>query len=361
MLKKISESPLLQKIFFGNTILDYIVFLIIFFLGILIVYIILKLAIKGINKIKQDKEDNFYDYLISALNKTIQPLLYYAVLYFSLNILTLKPVAVNFFRICGTILLTLLGIRFILMLVLYSITQAVEKEKVSEIRKKTLKGLMPAIKIVIWVIGILFLLSNLGFNISTLVAGLGIGGIAVALASQAILGDLFSYVSILVDQPFEIGDFIIVDNYMGAVERIGIKTTRIRSLSGEQLILSNSDLTKSRLRNYKRMEKRRASFKLGVIYQTTQDQLKQIPGMIKEIIENIKHAVFDRCHFFSFEDFSLNYEIVYHVLSSDYNKYMNIQQEINLKIIDQFEEQGIQFAYPTQSIFLEKTTTNNSN
>jgi small-conductance mechanosensitive channel len=190
------------------------------------------------------------------------------------------------------------------------------------------------------------------------VAGLGIGGIAVALAAQAILGDLFSYFVIFFDRPFEIGDFIIIGDFMGSIEHIGIKTTRIRSLGGEQLVFSNTDLTNSRIRNYKRMEKRRVVFKLGIVYQTTTSQVKEVPGIIKTAIENVQDTVFDRAHFATYGDFSLDFEVVYYVLSGDYNKYMDIQQDINFEIKEEFEKRGIEFAYPTQTLFLEKEQEN---
>ncbi len=199
------------------------------------------------------------------------------------------------------------------------------------------------------------MLDNLGFKISAVIAGLGIGGIAVALAAQAILGDLFSYFAILFDRPFEVGDFIILGEYLGTIEHIGIKTTRIRSLSGEQLVFSNTDLTSSRLRNYKRMGKRRVVFKLGVTYQTTLKQLKTIPGIIENIIKGVKDTTFDRVHFSSYGDFSLIFEVVYYVMSRDYNKYMDIQQVINFAIKKEFEAGGIEFAYPTQTLYLTKT------
>ena len=145
---------------------------------------------------------------------------------------------------------------------------------------------------------------------------------------------------------------------MGSIEDIGIKTTRIRSLGGEQLVFSNTDLTNSRVRNYKRMEKRRVVFKLGVTYQTSLQQLKEIPLIITGIIKNINDTAFDRAHFSSYGDFSLIFEVVYYVIGSDYNKYMNIQQEINLEIMEEFEKRRIEFAYPTQTIFLEKSQTN---
>jgi len=186
------------------------------------------------------------------------------------------------------------------------------------------------------------------------VASLGIGGIAVALAVQNILGDLFASFSIVLDKPFVIGDFIIVGDLMGTVERIGLKTTRLRSLSGEQIIFSNSDLLGSRVRNYKRMYERRISFSLGVAYETSAEQLERIPRMIEEIVSSQPKVRFDRSHFKSFGDFALVFETVYYILTPDYTAYMDAQQAINIAIARKFAEEGIRFAYPTQTIYLAR-------
>ncbi len=194
----------------------------------------------------------------------------------------------------------------------------------------------------------LLALQNLGIEVTPLIAGLGVGGIAVALAAQNILGDLFASISILVDEPFVLGDFIIVGDKMGTVEHIGIKTTRVRALSGEQLVFGNTDLVASRIQNYKRMAERRVSFSLGVIYETPIGLLRRIPGMIEEAIKSQKDGVrFDRAHFKSFGAYSLDFEAVYFVLSPDYNRYMDIQQAINLALFEQFAQEGVDFAYPT--------------
>ena len=216
-------------------------------------------------------------------------------------------------------------------------------------------------RLVLWSVIVLMALENMGIDITALVAGLGVGGIAVALAVQNILGDLFASLSIVLDKPFVIGDFIIIGDYMGTVEHIGLKTTRIRSLSGEQLVFSNTDLLQSRVRNFKRMYERRVLFTIGVIYQTPYEKLQKIPQIIREIIEKQHPVRFDRAHFKSFGDFSLNYEIVYWVQDPDYNVYMDIQQAINLEIYRRFAEEGIEFAYPTQSIFVEKLPTPSAN
>ncbi len=210
-------------------------------------------------------------------------------------------------------------------------------------------------KFVLWTIILLLILDNLGIKITTLVAGLGIGGIAVALAVQNVLGDLLASVSIILDKPFEIDDFIVVDNYMGTVEHIGIKTTRVRSITGEQIVFANNDLLKARIKNYKRMRERRVMFQIGVVYQTPLEKLRKIPSIVKEIIDSVEMTRFERAHFKSFGDFALIFEIVYFVLDRDYNLYMDVQQKINLGIAERFAEEGIEFAYPTQTIFLEKS------
>jgi small-conductance mechanosensitive channel len=205
-------------------------------------------------------------------------------------------------------------------------------------------------RIALWAVVILLVLDNLGVEITALVAGLGIGGIAIALALQNILGDLFASLSIVLDKPFVIGDFIVVDSYLGAVEHVGLKTTRIRSLSGEQLVFANGDLLQSRLRNYGRMAERRVVFALGVTYQTPRESLRKIPGIIRAAIEAQGQTRFDRSHFKAYGESSLDFETVYYVLVPDYNTYMDVQQEINLRIHEEFEREGVEFAYPTRTV-----------
>lgn len=209
------------------------------------------------------------------------------------------------------------------------------------------------LRMLIWLLLVLLSLDNLGINITTLIAGLGISGIAVALALQNILGDLFASFSIVLDKPFVMGDFIIIDDCMGTVEHVGLKTTRIRSLSGEQLIFSNADLLKSRIRNYKRMYERRVVFSLGVIYQTPYEKVAQIPEIIRQVVEKNPKVRFDRAHFKAFGDYALLFEVVYWIQHPDYTLYMDIQQAINLDLFHRFSEAGIEFAYPTQTVKMQ--------
>lgn len=218
----------------------------------------------------------------------------------------------------------------------------------------TLAALSFIIRLALWAVLLLAGLSNLDIEIGPLLTGLGVGGIAVALAVQNILGDLFASLSIVLDKPFVLGDFIVVGDQAGTIEHIGLKTTRVRSLSGEQLIFANSDLLSSRIRNFKRMAERRIPFSIGVTYQTQGSTLERIPGILREAVERQGNTRFDRSHLKEFGDFAITFETVYFVTDPDYNLYMNVQHDINLEIHRRFQEEGVDFAYPTQTVFLAR-------
>lgn len=351
-------SDILERTFLQNRIFDYILAVGWFLAGVISIKIVKRIILSRLRAWSEKTTTTIDNFLVAIFERKLVPFLYFIAFYLSFNSLTLTPDFSKGVNILVALVLTYFGVRFLIALMNYSIDSYWVKKDVDEGRQKSLKGVITILKILVWGIGITFLLDNLGFEISTVVAGLGIGGIAVALAAQTILGDLFSYFVIFFDRPFEIGDFIIIGEYMGSIEHIGIKTTRVRSLGGEQLVFSNTDLTNARIRNYKRMERRRIVFKIGVVYQTSLDQIKEVPVIIKGVIEGVNDTVFDRAHFSSFGDFSLDIEVVYYVLSSDYNRYMDIQQNINFAIKEEFEKRGIEFAYPTQTLFVEKDEGN---
>ena len=207
-------------------------------------------------------------------------------------------------------------------------------------------------RFVLWSLLLLLLLDNLGFNVSTLLAGLGVGGIAVGLALQNILGDLFSSLSIVLDKPFQIGHFVVIDGFSGTVENIGLKTTRIRSLSGEMLVFSNTDLTKARLRNYRHMQERRIVFGFTLRYGTPAKLIEQVPARVREIVQSKEHTRLDRAHFKEFNDSGLNFEVVYWMTTADYTVYMDTQQAINLDLMRCFDDLGADFAQPARSVEL---------
>ena len=339
--------------FWNNTVQDYLISLAIFFGSMVILTILNQQVIHRLKKLAEKSTNELDDFVIQVFNRSIVPVLYVASLYIALKQLTLPTELDRAIDIGFKIILIVQFIRLILAILLHFIEMSWRKtEGGMGTATRTIVGV---IRVIIWGVAIVFILDNLGFDVNSVIAGLGIGGVAVALAAQTILGDLFNYFVIFFDKPFKDGDFIIIDEHLGVIEHIGIKSTRIRSLGGEQLIFSNSDLTSSRVKNYKRMERRRVLFTVGAVYQTKLAQMKKVPEMIKEIINGIEDTIFDRTHFKGFGDFSLDIEVVYHVIGGDYNKYMDIQEKINLKIMEAFEKEGIEFAYPTQTLFVNKS------
>ena len=347
-------GDILGKTLLGNSVLDYIICGGLFLLSVFVIKMFEIIIIRNLKKFAKITTNTLDDFVVSLIDKLIVPFLYFGVFYLSLRILALPQDIDKAINVIAIAVATFFVARLIIQVTTYFFRAYWEKTSRTESLEHSLKGILKVIKFTVWSLAIIFFLDNLGFKISAVIAGLGIGGVAIALAAQAVLKDLFSYFSIIFDRPFEIGDFIIVGDLLGTVENIGIKTTRIRSLGGEQLVFSNSDLTDSRLRNYKRMQKRRVVFKLGVTYNTPLDKLREIPKVIETIIKNTKDTVFDRAHFFEYGDFNLVIEVVYYVLSSDYNIYMDKQQEINFAIKGEFEKREIEFAFPTQTVYLAK-------
>lgn len=347
-------QEILNHSILGNTVSSYLLSTGIFIGGMVAVFVFRRYILGRLRKWADTTHTSIDDLLVRAIERTLVPASYIGIFYLALNTLVMSPNFEKGLRVVAIILVTILVVRAIISVANFMLQSYIIKSTDSTGGEKQLKGIRGLVNFAIWAIALVFLLDNLGVKISAVVAGLGIGGIAVALAAQAVLGDLFSYFVIFFDKPFEIGDFIIVGDKMGVVEYIGIKTTRIRALGGEQLVFSNTDLTNSRVHNFKKMEKRRVDFSLGVIYQTPAEKLKAIPRMVKGIIEAQKEAAFDRGHFASYGDFSLNFEFVYYVTGADYNKYMDTQQAINLAVFEAFEKEGIEFAYPSQTLFINK-------
>jgi len=347
-------KDVLEQVFFGNSVLNYCIAIAILVVTCLAIKIFKFIILKRLKKFATKTATTFDDFLVNILDKLFVPFGYLLGLYFGLRYLKLSE---QFDRIISVLTMAILTI-FVVRLAIQVITYALKIYWLRNSRSKdlehSLNGILKVAKFILWSLAAIFFLDNLGFKISAVIAGLGVGGVAIALAAQAVLGDLFSYFSIIFDRPFEVGDFIIVGDLLGTVEHVGIKTTRIRSLGGEQLIFSNTDLTNSRVRNYKRMDKRRVVFKLGVVYQTALKELKEIPKLIEKVVKDIEDTAFDRAHFFQYADFSLVFEVVYYVIGADYNKYMDIQQKINFAIKEEFEKRNIEFAFPTQTIYVSK-------
>ncbi|MBN1586526.1 MAG: mechanosensitive ion channel family protein [Candidatus Omnitrophica bacterium] len=352
----IELSKILQLQCLGNSVQSYLIS-VFSLIGILIFLYFIKVVL--LNKIKALAErtsSDFDDFLVGLISQIRWHLYFIVAIYFGTRNLVLNPALDRILAILLVVFVSFRAVRILQSCIGYGMEKWLGKTPENALdAKASAQFLGVLINGALWVAAVLFIMSNLGINVTSFIAGLGIGGIAVALAAQAILGDAFSAISIHVDKPFRVGDFIIVDDLLGVVEHVGLKTTRVQSLHGEGLVFPNSDLTSSRIRNFKRMRERRIAFSVGATYQTTLEQLKKIPPMAAEILEGIEEAHLDRCHFKEFGNFSLNFEIVYYVHSPDYNVYMNVQQKINWALKEGFEREGIEFAYPTQTLFLEKT------
>ncbi len=344
-------NDFLKRTYFGNTIQQYALFLLVFLAVGLVLYLVRKISMKRVRK-RHGVEGKGRSPVFVSIEKRAAPIIYLVAAYLSTLVLNIDHKIKIIINIVFSSAVTLFGILLLCRILDLVIENKVLKNEKNKPHVHTIRVISSIAKVLIWGIAVFTLLDNLGVNITSLVAGLGIGGIAIALAAQTILGDLFSCFVIYLDKPFEIGDFIVIDDYAGTIEHIGIKTTRIRSLSGEQLVFSNSDLTRARLRNYKRMERRRINFKISVTYETEKKKLEAIPETIKGIIGRVEGTTFDRAHFFSYGEYGLVFDIVYYVESSDYNRYMDLQQEINLGIKEELEKAGVDFAYPTQTVYM---------
>jgi small-conductance mechanosensitive channel len=297
------------------------------------------------------------DDVLVALLASLKHLFFLAVgLWIAAELVDLSAAATHLARTSVT-LLALVQIGLSLKAVIAKLARGFAQGDVDGEAKTAASATAFLANLAVWTVLFVSGLSVLGFKISALVAGLGVGGVAAALAVQSILSDLFASLSIYFDRPFHLGDFIITGDELGTVERIGLRSTRVRSLGGEEIVFANSDLTKSRIRNYKRMKERRVVFGMGVQYDTTLEQLQAIPGLIRAIIEAEPDTRFDRAHFKEFGEFALNFEAVFYVLSPDYNLYMDRQQAINLKLFAEFAQRGIQFAVTTQKLQLMRAST----
>ncbi|MEW6718766.1 MAG: mechanosensitive ion channel family protein [Chloroflexota bacterium] len=347
---------LLETTIWGNSLKSWGSALLIFLFTTLILHFFKRVILQRLVVLVQKTKTDVDDIVAELIDQTKFLFLLMISAYFVSLTLTLPPIVYTTARTI-VIIIVLIQVGFWSTgLITSLVNRRVRKqlpEDAGEATAINARGIIA--KIALWVIIALWSLDNIpGVEVNTLIASMGIGGIAVALAVQNILGDLFASLSIVLDKPFVIGDSIVVDEYTGTVEHIGLKSTRIRSLTGEQLVFSNSDLLKSRIRNYKHMEERRISFTIGVDIKTPYDKLISIPDMVKEIVEVNEMVSCDRVHLVQIGDFSYLYEIVYHVLTSDQRVYLNIQPAINLGIIKRFEDEGIEMPYPTQRLYIEK-------
>jgi small-conductance mechanosensitive channel len=350
-----SIETLLQMQFLDNPMLSWLYAVLAFFFTAVGVRLVLRSLAKRISVFTQRTQTRLDDTAVELIRQTRWWLLAALGIYAASRFLALPERPNTWIQVTATVAFFIQTGIWISGIIMIWVENSRQRRMASSPAAATgLIAIGIVARIVLWSVVLLLVLDNVGVDVTALVASLGVGGVAVALAVQNILGDLFASFSILFDKPFVVGDFLAIDKYVGSVEHVGLKTTRLRSLTGEQLIFSNSDLLGSRIQNYGRMRERRVAFNIGVTYQTPRDKLERIPQLLRAVVENQQRTRFDRAHFKSYGDFSLIFEIVYYVDTADYNVYMDIHQAVNLGIHEQFEQTQIEFAYPTQTVFISQ-------
>lgn len=339
-----------------NTVENYLIALVVFLVAFVVLKTFKFIIINRLKHLSKRTETDLDDIIIKSIDR-IGWSFYIAVsLYVALQFLAVPDILGILLFYIIVIAGTYYAVLIVQSLIEFGTNEIVRRQQKEDKTTDTsiIELLGQIVKYSMWIVAVLLILSNLGYDISPMIAGLGVGGIAIAFALQNVLTDVFASFSIYFDKPFKKGDFIIIGSDMGTVEKIGIKSTRIRSLKGQELVVSNKELTETRVHNYKKMKKRRIAFSFGVTYETPSKKLKKIPGITKSAIDGIELAEFNRTHFKDFGDSSLNYEVVYYVLTGDYRNYMDIQQQINLSIVEKFEKEKIEMAYPTRTLYLHK-------
>lgn len=354
MIKSLNSIfPFLRTEFLNNTILDYLIGLIALIVFLIIFKIFQSIVLHKLKNLAEKTKTDIDDTLIKIV-KSLKPGFYvFLSFWLALFFLNINEIGQ---KIIDAILLFWITYQVIIGMQIF-IDYVIEKKFIKNKDKSTKTAasyLSMLSKGALWVIGIILVLGNLGVDVTSLIAGLGIGGIALALALQNILGDLFASLAIFFDKPFEIGDYIVAEPHSGTVEKIGIRSTRIRSLDGEEIVISNQELTSARLQNYKTIKKRRALVTVGVTYDTVQSKLRLIPKLLKEAVETTNMTEFERANFTLFGDSALNFELVFYVKSTEYLKFVKTQEKILLKIKQTFEKEKIEMAFPTQTVYIQK-------
>ncbi len=338
--------------FLGITMFEWIIALAVFTLSFIGLRIAEKILLRVLRRKIPEKGKDLKDILERIDNCFTNYFYIFISLFITLDFLALDTKYDTYIRYLALIVIVYYIVRVLLSVVDFGTKKIISKREDGSDSVIRLMGVL--VKALLWAIAIITILSNMGVDVTSLVASLGIGGLAVALALQTVFHDLFAAFSIYLDKPFEVGDFIIIGEQMGTVKKIGVRSTRLESLWGQEIVISNQDLTSARVDNYKKMEKRRVHFHFGVTYQTSVAKLKKIKQIVKDIFEKLDDADLDRVHFKAFGDSSLDFEVAYYVKAADFAKYMDCQEAINLELVEKFANEKIEFAYPTRTIFMEK-------
>lgn len=354
MLNDFLNTDFWQMEYFQNSLRDYLMFVLISFLLLFVFWLFKKVIINKLHDFVVSTKFQFDDVVVSALKAVSSFFLVFVSFYLASNYLflgnTLERVLTGVF----VVLTVYQVVKFALVFVDYGVRRSIEAKPDAGSKTAAIATKL-VLKILLWSLAFILVLDNLGVDVTSLVAGLGISGIAVALAVQNILSDLFSSFTIYFDKPFEVGDFIAYGNHLGTVQKIGLKTTRLESLDGENIVVSNKALTEAVVLNYSRMKSRRVLIKVGISYDTPVEKVKNVSGFIKEEIDKIEGIKFFRASLFALNDFSLDYEVVFYVEDNDYLVFAAKQEEVFVSILARFQKEGISIPFPTRTI-IEKAS-----
>ena len=332
--------------------------MLILLIGIVLTIITSKITQFSLKRISKRTKTEFDDYIFATITNLIKPIGVLLSIYFALDYYFIEDVKfVSIILNIEKLLILIIVIKALNKILIRSLKETTDKINDPSIISM-FSSLTPLIKAFSWTIGSIFYLQNIGVQMTAIWALLSAGGIGAGLALKDPVQEFFEYITILLDKPFQKGEFIKANGIIGMVERVGVRSSRIRSINGEIIVMSNSSLTNGIISNYAQMRKRRLVHKLGVIYDTPSEMMKKIPLLIERIIQDTNNATFDRCHFTSFGDFSLNFELVYYIPTNNYLAAMEAQQEINIKIIEQFKSNNIEFAFPTQTLNINESDSN---
>lgn len=353
MFQEIMRYPFWDTIYLGNTVFDYAVMFLSFFVLLIILKSLQTFALEHLRRFAEKTATELDDVFVKIIGSIRPPFSAFLATYLASRSIHISGFAEKFFTAVLVIWVTYQIIVAIEIFIDYVVTKRAKENGDGNSAAMHLASIF--LKTVIWIFALLTALSNLGVNVTSLIAGLGIGGIAVALAAQNILGDLFSSFAIFLDRPFIVGDSIKVGETIGTVEKIGMKTTRVRAQNGEEIVYSNKEIASVKIHNLTRMKERRISFSFGVTYETNEKKLAKIPSWLKEIIENEPNTRFDRAHFKEFGDSALLFEVVYFITSPDYVIHMDARQNINLRLLEKFAKEKVEMAYPTETIHVKNS------
>jgi small-conductance mechanosensitive channel len=337
----------------GNSVQNYIIAAVVFVLAVAIFRIIKYEVVKKLRNVADRTKAEIDDLLIAIVDKIGWYFYVFFAVYAALHFIQVPDVLNIFFVYATPIVVIFIIVRGLQQFVDYGM-QKLAKDKKQQTDGSVVHILSRILRGALWAIAFVYIISLFGYDVTTVVASFGVIGIVLAFGLQHVLSDIFASFSIFFDKPFDVGDFIIVGDNLGVVKKVGIKSTRIQSLWGQEVVIPNKELTSTRINNYKKLERRRIQFSFGVVYDTPAEKLEKALEITKEVVDKIELVDLDRVHFKEYGDYSLNFEVVYYVNTPDYNRYMDIQQEINLSLKKRFEKEGISFAYPTQTVIVNK-------